>query len=121
MPATAVSSGEDRAASALARCSPAQLQMLTEAMGTNAPWLAFRGQHDGSGTWSTLIFVDSPTNPRYPNKWFVRSDPFPGVSFSFMFDEAIELAPREALALDYRLVVANRYLEQSEIEHVASE
>ncbi len=39
-----------------------------DAMGTRAEWLAFMGQHDGAGRHSTLIFVDHPTNPRYPSR-----------------------------------------------------
>jgi methane monooxygenase PmoA-like len=27
------------------------------------PWVGFAGRHDGSGDWSTLVFVNSPTNP----------------------------------------------------------
>ncbi|MGH2345718.1 MAG: PmoA family protein [Chloroflexota bacterium] len=76
-------------------------------MGQAAPWLAFTGRHDGNGEQSTLVFIDRPTNPRFPNQWFVRNDPYAGVSCSFMFDEPYVLPANEALTLDYRIIPAN--------------
>jgi len=75
-----------------------------EIMGRPAPWLAFVGSHDGNGEQSTVVFMDRPSNPRYPNKWFVRNDPYACVSCSFMFDQAYVLQADEELALNYRVV-----------------
>lgn len=78
-----------------------------EVMGKAAPWLAFVGRHDGSAATSTVLFVDHPDNPRYPNKWFVRNQPYACVSCSFMFDEEYFLAPGDTLSLTYRVVIAD--------------
>jgi len=88
--------------------------------GTSAPWLAFTGRHDGSLNRSTLVFVDHPDNPRYPNKWFVRSDPTPVASYSFIFDEAYSLAPGETLDLRYAMIVANGAREREAIASLAA-
>lgn len=85
-------------------------------MGKRSPWLAFCGKHDGNAASSTLIFIDQPSNPRYPNKWFVRNDPYACVSYSFMFDEYYTLPPDEALALTYRVVLANGTWSRTQIE-----
>ncbi len=76
-------------------------------MGEAAPWLAYIGTHDGTGEKSTLLFVDHPSNPRYPNKWFVREEPYACASFAFMFDEEYTLEPGDVLALRYRVVLAD--------------
>lgn len=78
-----------------------------DAMGKPSAWLAYTGWHDGNHAQSTLVFIDQPGNPRYPNKWFVRNDPYACVSCSFMFDERYTLQPQESLALTYRVVIAN--------------
>jgi hypothetical protein len=78
-----------------------------EVMGKAAPWLAFVGAHDGTGDTSTILFLDHPTNPRFPTKWFVRNDPYACVSGAFSFDEEYLLAPGDTLALTYRIVIAD--------------
>jgi Methane oxygenase PmoA len=78
-----------------------------ELMGQPAPWLAYVGRHDGSGDFSTLLFLDHPENPRFPNKWFVRNTPYACASFSCAFDEELPLEAGEHLALRYRVVVAD--------------
>src|SRR5262249_33731415 len=86
-------------------------------MGAASPWLAFIGNHDGTGDRSTLMmFIDHPSNPRFPTKWFVRNDPYACVSCSFMFDETYVLPPDEQLALRYRLVVAHGEWSRERIE-----
>jgi hypothetical protein len=87
-----------------------------EMMGKQSPWLAFSGWHDGNSEQSTLLFIDQPGNPRYPNKWFVRNDPYACVSYSFMFDEVYALPPHEALTLAYRLVIGNGEWSRQQIE-----
>lgn len=78
-----------------------------EVMGQDEPWLAFVGRHDGNGATSTVLFLDDPSNPRYPTKWFVRNDPYACVSCSFMFDEEYPLAPGHTLRLTYHVVLAD--------------
>jgi hypothetical protein len=87
-----------------------------ELMGKAAAWLAFVGRHDGSGGASTLVFLDRPGNPRYPTKWFVRSEPFAAVSFAFAFDEELDLAIGDALHLRYRVAIADGAWSRKEIE-----
>src|SRR5262249_2784383 len=88
----------------------------SEIMGKASPWLAFSGRHDGNAEASTLLFLDLPSNPRYPTRWFVRNDPYACVSYSFMFDEEYSLQPGEKLTLDYRLVIGNGEWSRSQIE-----
>lgn len=90
-----------------------------EVMGKAAPWLAFVGRHDGSGDITTLVFLDHPNNPRFPNKWFVRNDPYACVSFSFMFDDELPLPPGETLSLSYRIVLADGQWSRARIEDYA--
>lgn len=78
-----------------------------EIMGKAARWLAVVGRHDGSGDASTLLFLDHPTNPRFPNPWFVRNDPYACVSFAFSFDSEYLLEPTAELRLRYRIVIAD--------------
>ncbi len=85
-------------------------------MGKRSPWLAFCGRHDGNNESSTLVFIDQSANLRYPNKWFVRNDPYACVSFSFMFDEYYTLQPGEAFTLTYRVVLGNGTWSRAQIE-----
>ena len=78
-----------------------------ETMGRASPWLAYIGLHDGTGRASTVLFLDSPTNVRFPSKWFVRNDPYACASCSFMFDEEYVLEPEVELSLDYRVVLGD--------------
>jgi hypothetical protein len=87
-----------------------------ENMGHTFPWIAITGWHDGNSAQSTLIFIDQPGNPRYPNKWFMRSDPYTCASFAFMFDEIYPLKPDETLQLAYRVVIGNGAWSQAQIE-----
>jgi hypothetical protein len=89
-----------------------------ELMGARAAWLRYTGQHDGSGNYSSLVFIDSPENPRYPTKWFVRNEPYAGVSFSFMFDDIYPVPPGASLHLSYRIVVSNGALSGSDIRRL---
>ena len=92
-----------------------------EVMGKDSPWLAFTGRHDGSGDASTLVFVDRPGNPRYPTKWFVRTEPYACVSFAFSFDEELVLEPGASLDFAYRVLIADGAWSRDKIEeHVGS-
>ena len=87
-----------------------------ETMGRTSPWLAYLGLHDGTGRASTVLFLDSPTNVRFPGKWFVRNDPYACASCSFMFDEEYVLEPEGELGLDYRVVLGDGRWSRARIE-----
>jgi len=73
-----------------------------ELMGVRAPWLAFTGQHDDHGRFSTLVFVaESET------KWFVRSQPFACVCPAPFFDTEVPVAPDQALTYRYAVAIAD--------------
>ncbi|HEY7593332.1 MAG TPA: PmoA family protein [Actinophytocola sp.] len=76
-----------------------------ELMGVRAPWLAFRGQHDGSGRFSTLVFEAESAESDV--RWFVRSTPFAAVCPAPFFDTEAPVAPGESLSYRYRIVIAN--------------
>jgi hypothetical protein len=79
-------------------------------MGCRSPWLAY------SGAGATLIFRDSPANPRFPTAWFVRQTPYPGVSFSFMFDRVYVLPAGETLALHYQIALGDEEWSRPQVE-----
>jgi hypothetical protein len=86
-----------------------------EVMGQRAAWLAYVGAHDGSGAQSTLVFIDDPSNVRYPIKWFVRNDPALA-SFAFSFDELLHLERGADLRLRHRIVIADGAWSRERIE-----
>jgi hypothetical protein len=88
----------------------------TEVMGRSAPWLAFVGTHDGSCAQSTLVFVDLPDNPCYPNEWFVRSEPFPCVCFPLAYSRPLPFASETELRLRYHVIVADGRIEPNEVQ-----
>jgi hypothetical protein len=71
-------------------------------MGVRAPWLAFRGQHDDHGRFSTLVFVAESDV-----RWFVRSTPFAAVCPAPFFDTEVLLAPDETRSYRYTVVIAD--------------
>lgn len=85
-------------------------------MGRRGGWLAFVGQHDGADRASTLLFIDHPDNPRYPNKWFARTQSNVCASFAFMFDETLTLDPGDDLTLNYHILIANGAWSRQRIE-----
>jgi hypothetical protein len=78
-----------------------------DAMGRRAAWLAFNGRHDVSLRQSTVVFVDCPSNVRYPTSWYVRSAPFPVVSFAVTFHEPLLLDPGDGLTLVHHAIIAD--------------
>jgi hypothetical protein len=78
-----------------------------ELMGRRAPWLAFTGQHDEHGRWSTLVFADDPANFSYPSQWFVRSTPFAAACPAPFFDKTHELAAGQQMVLRYGVAIAD--------------
>ncbi|MGW2747082.1 DUF6807 domain-containing protein [Streptomyces sp. NPDC001450] len=92
-----------------------------ELMGTQGPWLALSGEHDGADGHATVVFAHAPENDHsgaggaHPAHWFVRNDPFAGVAPSWAFHEELELAPCDTLTRRYRVVVADGAWEREEI------
>jgi hypothetical protein len=86
-----------------------------EVMGHRGPWLAFVGVHDVVDHESTLIFIDQPSNPRYPNRWFARTESNVGASFALTYDALYLLEPDETLALNYKMIFANGGWSRQEI------
>jgi hypothetical protein len=78
-----------------------------ELMGSRAPWLAYRGRHDGHGRTSTLVFVDAPANHGHPTRWFVRATPFACVCPAPFFASEVLVEPGETLRLSYAVAVAD--------------
>jgi hypothetical protein len=78
-----------------------------EAMGKRAAWLAYTGRHDISLRHSTVVFVDCPSNVRYPTPWYVRSTPFPVVSFAVTYHEPLLLEPGERATFTHHVIVAD--------------
>ncbi|CAL9641765.1 hypothetical protein SUDANB105_06367 [Streptomyces sp. enrichment culture] len=82
-------------------------------MGTQAPWLAYSGEHDGVDGHATLVFAHAPENDHagahgaHPAHWFVRNEPFAAVAPSWAFFDELALAPGATLTRRYRVVVAD--------------
>ncbi|MGH3762692.1 PmoA family protein [Actinophytocola sp.] len=73
-----------------------------ELMGVRAPWLAYRGRHDGHGRYSTLVFVAESAVT-----WFVRATPFAAVCPAPFFDTEVPLPAGESLSYRYTVVIAD--------------
>ena len=72
-------------------------------MGSRASWLAYVAPAANV----TLLFLDHPKNPRYPNPWFERHGDCPLVSYALAYHEPYILARDTSLALRYQIVVAD--------------
>jgi hypothetical protein len=89
-------------------------------MGTStSPWLAYAGENDEVDGGATVLVLAGSTS-RGRNTWFVRNDPFPAINPSPAFHEEITLADGEALALEHRMVIADRIRTREEIEALAA-
>ena len=71
-----------------------------EVMGRRGPWLGF------STPAATLVFRDSPANPGFPCRWFVRSTPYACAGPAPFFDFVVPVAARAGLTFGYEVVVA---------------
>lgn len=72
-----------------------------EEMGSRARWLAL------AGGGATVGLAEHPGNPGVPNRWFVRTDVYPLVASSPVFDRYLEVEPGGTLRLRHRLLVAD--------------
>jgi hypothetical protein len=73
-----------------------------EIFGKKARWLTFKGPLAGGSAGLTVF--DHPTNPRFPTKWFVRTN-MPYFSPAFVFGKPMPLAKDQKLTLFYRIKV----------------
>ena len=87
-----------------------------EVMGHRGPWLACLGLHDAVDRSSTVIMVDQPGNPRYPTRWFARTETAVGASFALTYEDTYTLEADATLALDYRLIFVSGAWNREKIE-----
>ncbi|MFC4006039.1 DUF6807 family protein [Nonomuraea purpurea] len=78
-----------------------------ELRGTRAEWFGFRGRHDESGEYSTVVMVDDTANPRHPPQWFARSEEFACLCPAPFFGEELTLPDGQALRFRYAVVIAD--------------
>jgi len=83
-----------------------------EVMGWRGPWLAF------ATPAATLIFRDSPANPGFPCRWFVRTSPYACVCPAPFFATEVPVPAAAELALRYEVVVATGELDIGACEAV---
>jgi len=76
-----------------------------EVMGWRGPWLAF------ATPAATLVFRDSPANPGFPCRWFVRSSPYACVCPAPFFAAAVPVPAATELTFEYVVVVADGELD----------
>jgi Methane oxygenase PmoA len=76
-----------------------------EVMGWRGPWLAF------ATPAATLIFRDSPANPGFPCRWFVRTLPYACVCPAPFFATEVPVPAAAELTLRYEVVVATGELD----------
>jgi hypothetical protein len=74
--------------------------------GARAPWFSFRGQHDETARWSTIVMVDDAANPNHPPQWFTRSAEFACLCPAPFFSEELAVPPDSAVRFRCAVVVA---------------
>lgn len=82
--------------------------------GKRARWISFSGSTPG-GSAAVSIF-DHPSNPRFPNYWFLVPD-MPYFSPAFVFEKSMTLEAGEQLSLLYRIKVQSNVPAVNEIEN----
>jgi hypothetical protein len=63
-----------------------------------------------------VIFLDQPSNPRYPTRWFARTESQAGASFAFTYDSTYTLEADATLNLHYQIVIASGVWSRQQIE-----
>lgn len=74
--------------------------------GASAPWMAMTGHDPATGAKSTVILIDQPGNPGYPNQWFVRWG-YTQATFPMIADQPMILGGNGTLNLRYRVLIAD--------------
>jgi len=75
------------------------------AMGRSGRWLGYVGKHDGTWNTSSILIVDSPSNPGSPTPWFAREQPYGCVSASPFFFTETTLPAGESWTWRYDVVI----------------
>ncbi|MFI6709207.1 PmoA family protein [Nonomuraea sp. NPDC050478] len=78
-----------------------------ELRGTRAEWFGFRGRHDETGGWSTIVMVDDAANPQHPPRWFARSEMFACLCPAPFFGEELRVEHGRTLGFRYAVVIAD--------------
>src|SRR5690606_20973629 len=78
-----------------------------ELRGTRSGWMGFRGRHDETGGWSTVVMVDDAANPRHPPQWFARSEMFACLCPAPFFSEELRVEDGRTLSFRYAVVIAD--------------
>lgn len=78
-----------------------------ELRGTRSGWMGFRGRHDETGGWSTIVMVDDAANPRHPPQWFARSEMFACLCPAPFFSEELRVEDGRTLSFRYAVVIAD--------------
>jgi hypothetical protein len=89
-------------------------QSSEEAMGHRSNWLGY------VGAGVTLAFFEHPANRGVPNRWFVRTEEYPLVASSPVFDTELRLAPFEHLRLRHRLLFVDGEWEPERLAEAAA-
>ena len=76
-----------------------------ELRGRAAPWMGFRGTHDGDGAVSTLVMVDDPRNTAHPPQWFARTEEFACLCPAPFFSHEREVQPGATMRHSYAVLV----------------
>jgi hypothetical protein len=83
--------------------------------GARARWCDFSGPLV-DGSVAGVALMDHPANPRFPTRWHNWNNMT--IMASFTYDEAFELKPGQALALNYRVAVHTGDARQAGIPEV---
>ncbi len=91
-----------------------------ELRGVRAEWLGFRGQHDASGRFSTVVMVDDSSNPEHPPRWFARTEEFACLCPAPFFSQELEVPDAATIRFRYAIVVADGDHGDDSAEQLAS-
>ncbi len=79
--------------------------------GKPARWVDLSGPNAG------IAIMDHPSNPRHPSPWYLSGDPnMLYFGPAALFNEPLEIAPRQALELSYRIVVHSKPMRQEQLQ-----
>ena len=84
------------------------------AMGQRSRWLGY------VAAGMTVGFFEHSANPGVPNRWFVRTEEYPLVTSSPVFDTELRLVPGENLRLRHRVLFADGELDAARLAEAAS-
>ncbi len=97
-------------------------QITDRPTGSPANWGMLTGKLDGARNLHvSLAILDHPQNHRHPSPWYGASGLGIYLTPAPLFHEPLELAAGEVLWLDYRLIVAERTLDTTEVEEAYTE